>query len=214
MKGQMIILAAVFAGAHAGAALAQTATGTGTTLPTAATASGTTPTTNHAGAYDALSEGNRKIVSAIYEAQLGSPKDAGAGTLLSRDEIAAMREKTGWGNIYRQLHEKGMVTEKNLGQAVSSYNHSVKAGGSNYTVISTAGGEQIAIKKDKPGSAAAPDGKAGPAANANNATAKASPAKAAAITTAGGDTATASASAPSSTGGANGNRLTGAAKAK
>lgn len=202
MKHRMVILAAVAALAHAGAALAQTATDTATT-----------PTTSHAGAYDALSEGNRKIVSAIYEAQLGSPKDASAGTLLTRDEIAAMRQKTGWGNVYRQLHEQGLVTEKNLGQAVSSYNHSVKAG-SNVTVISTAGGDQIAIQKDKRGSTAAPVGKAGTAAKANNAAAKAVPAKSTVVTTAGGNAATASAAAQSSAGGGNGNGLASAAKAK
>lgn len=188
MKRQLAVLAAVFAVVHATAALAQTATGTAKP-PTAATSM--TPVMDHAAAYNALSEDNRKIVRAIYEAQLGSPKDAGAGSLLTKDEIAVMRQKTSWDNVYRQLHQRGMVIEKNLGQALSSYNQSAKAGISDVTVISTAGGEQIAIKKEKPGSTASPMEKAGKTAKTNNTTAKADPAKSTAVTTAGGDAATA-----------------------
>lgn len=149
MKRQLAVLAAVFAVAHAAPALAQSATGMARP-PTAAT-----PSTDHAGAYNALSEDNRKIVSAIYEAQLGSPKDDGTGTILSRDEIATMRAKAGWADVYRQLHQKGMVTEKNLGQAVNAYSRSLRTGGNtDVMVIYTAGGEQIAVKREKPGAAA------------------------------------------------------------
>lgn len=94
-----------------------------------------------AGAYDGLSPANRKIVSAIYEAQLGSRNDRASGKLLTRDQIAVLRRRTDWSNAYRRLYERGMVTVRHLGQAISSYNHVPAAGG--LTVITTAGGEQL-----------------------------------------------------------------------
>lgn len=144
---------------------------------TAATA---TPATRHAGAYNALSDGDRKIVSAIYEAQLGSANDTAGGSLLSRDDIAALRQTTGWGNAYQRLHQQGMVADKNLGQAISSYNRSVHANRA-ITVINTGGGEQLAFSKDKSNNAAPPSAKPGAG---KSATAKPAPRKPVVVTTA------------------------------
>lgn len=132
----LAILGVAMSFATAGNLLAQSA---------AEPASTAAPVTN-AGAYEALSEGNQKIVRAIYEAQLGSPNDTAAGALLSRNDIAAMGRKTGWGNLYHQLQAQGYVSGKNLGQAISSYNQSLKGNG-DLTIINTAGGEQLAFRK-------------------------------------------------------------------
>lgn len=124
------------------------------------------PAVRPLGPYDQLAESDKRIVSAIYEAQLGSANDTNAGALLSRDEIAGLREKNGWSNAYNKLHTTGMVTEKTLNQALSIYNHSIQAN-RHITVINTGGGEQLAFSKDK--SDNAPTAK--PAAS-NGATAK------------------------------------------
>ena len=158
MRQSCIVLAAAATFAWSGTPFAQTATTTSTTTTTTTTAS-------NAGAYDNLSDGNKKIVSAIYESQLGSPNDTAHGTLLTRDDIAAMRQDTGWGNAYRQLQQQGYVTEKNLGQAISSYNHSTNASGG-VTVVTTAGGEQITVGKGKSDNATASSAKSNNAANA------------------------------------------------
>lgn len=210
MRYPCIVLATAATFAWSGTLLAQTATTppptttTTTTTTTGTTTTGTTTTVSNAGAYDKLSEGNKKIVSAIYEAQLGSPNDTTQGQLLTRDDIAAMRQDTGWGNVYRQLQQQGLVTEKNLGQAISSHNHSTNAG-SSVTVISTAGGEQITVGKGKSGSDTASSVKSG---HGNSAAAKADNGKSTVVTTAAGSTAGAAAAASNAGGvraGGNGN---------
>lgn len=200
MRHQAIVLGIAATLTMSGTALAQTAPDTAaaptapaatttTTTMTTTTTTSTTPGSN-AGAYDALSEGNRKIVSAIYEAQLGSPKDTGAGSLLTRDDIAAMRQDTGWGNAYRQLYEQGYVTEKNLGQAISSHNHGARAD-TGTTIVTTAGGEQIAVGKGKENTASS----AAKSAGGNGGTAKPGSGKSTSVTTAGGAAGASAASA-------------------
>ncbi|MBI1736060.1 MAG: hypothetical protein HYR51_12870 [Candidatus Rokubacteria bacterium] len=78
-----------------------------------------TTTTTNEGAYERLSVGNRKIARAIFEAQ----KTDGTGQL-TLDDIAAMKRsgQGGWGRIDKDMQARGLVTEKNLGQAVSRYN--------------------------------------------------------------------------------------------
>jgi hypothetical protein len=99
------------------------------------------------GAFDALSAGNQKIVSSIYESQLGSANDQAGGPLLTRDDIAAMKADTGWGNAYRQLSDQGLVTHRNLGQAISSYNHQNRVAPATTTVVTTGDGQQIVSGK-------------------------------------------------------------------
>lgn len=77
----------------------------------------------HAGAFDKLSPGNQKIAEALFEAQQASTAP-GAPKPLSRDDIAAMKQSgRGWGEIFKDMKQQGLVTEKNLGQAVSRFNH-------------------------------------------------------------------------------------------
>jgi hypothetical protein len=105
------------------------------------------PPPSNDGAFDALSTGNQKIVSSIYEAQLGSPNDQTGGPLLTRDDIAAMKADGGWGNTYKQLYDQGLVTHRNLGQAISSYNHASRASTTTTTVVTTGNGQQIVSEK-------------------------------------------------------------------
>jgi len=74
-----------------------------------------TPSPDNAGAYDALSPGGQKITSSNYDSHLDattvSTTDATAVSL-TKDDIAAMKADTGWGNVYKQLYEQGLVTHK------------------------------------------------------------------------------------------------------
>jgi hypothetical protein len=205
MRIQLVILAAAAIYSLPEPVLAQSAIPTpeSAASTTSTTTASTTTTTSHAGAYDALSEGNRKIVSAIYEAQLGSSNDSASGALLTRDDIAAMRQGTGWGNVYKQLQQQGYVTGKNLGQAISSYNRSTTAS-TGTTIVTTAGGDQISVS-NKTREATTSSSKAG-----IRAAAKAEHGKSTVITTAAGGAAGATAAAHASSGdishaGGNGN---------
>jgi hypothetical protein len=109
----------------------------------------------HAGAFDRLSPGNQKIARALFEAQQ-SPTAPGAPAPLSLNDIAAMKESgRGWGVIFKDLKRQGLVTERNLGQAVSRFNHqpqfSSSGGG---TQITTAGGKTWVV--DAPGGSGSP----------------------------------------------------------
>jgi hypothetical protein len=76
------------------------------------------------GAFEQLSPGNQKIARALFEAQ---PTRLPPGTSpLTLDQIAARKlshQDGGWGRIFADMRTEGRVTTKNLGQAVSSYNH-------------------------------------------------------------------------------------------
>ena len=112
----------------AAGALAQDGTGSGETEapPPAAvgeTGAGTTDVT--AGSFGELSPGNHKIADALFSAQ---PEVAPEGsTLLTQDQIADLKASgMGWGEIFKQMQADGLTTTKNLGQAVSSFNHQQK----------------------------------------------------------------------------------------
>jgi hypothetical protein len=81
------------------------------------------PAGSTAGAFDKLSPGNQKIADALFEAQQTSTAP-GAPKPLSRDEIATMKlGGKGWGVVFKDMKQQGLVTDKNLGQAVSRFNH-------------------------------------------------------------------------------------------
>lgn len=108
-------------------------------------------TTTNEGAFDALSTGNQKIVTAIHDAQIET-------STLSTDDIAAKKldgSYGGWGKIYKQMYEAGEVQYKNLGQAISSYNHANRppppSSSPSTTVITTASGQKIIVGGSKPG---------------------------------------------------------------
>src|SRR5438445_10462869 len=71
------------------------------------------------GAFASLSPGDQKIARALFEAQSTS----GGTTPLTLDQIAAKKKEghTGWGQVFKQMKAQGLVTDKNLGQAVSSF---------------------------------------------------------------------------------------------
>ena len=112
-------------------------TTSGTTTTTGSTVTGTTETT--LGAYDSLSIGNRKIARALFEAQktetpptgtdtsTGSATTTGTDTTstsknLTLDQIAGLKQSgQGWGQVFKAMQSRGLVTEKNLGQVVSQY---------------------------------------------------------------------------------------------
>jgi hypothetical protein len=75
--------------------------------------------TTGTGAFDKLSPGDQKIALALFEAQ----KTTGGTTPLTRDQIAAKKKHTGWGEVFKQMKAQGLVTDKNLGQAVSNFEH-------------------------------------------------------------------------------------------
>ncbi len=84
--------------------------------------------------YVALSTGNQKIVDAIYDSHLE------AGGSMTTDDIAALKAETGWGNVYKQLYADGLVTHRNLGQAISSNILDNKFGTTTTVVTTGAGG--------------------------------------------------------------------------
>ena len=77
------------------------------------------------GAFARLSPGNAKIARALYEAQATITMSGTTGRTaraLSLDEIAAMKQGgQGWGQIFQSMKSRGLVTDKNLGQAVNRH---------------------------------------------------------------------------------------------
>ena len=110
------------------------------------------------GAFEALSTGGQKIVNSIFDSQTGSPNDMAMGTLLTKDQIAFMKADTGWGNAYNELYEQGLVTERNLGQAIKAYKQQNTP--PTTTVVTTGTGQQIVTgnKKGEGGNASSPGG--------------------------------------------------------
>jgi hypothetical protein len=164
-----------------------------------ALAQDTPPPTNE-GTFEALSPGGQKIVSAIYDSQLGSTNDQAGGTLLTRDDIAAMKANTGWGNVYKQLQAEGQVTHKNLGQAISSYNHQNRAT-TTTTVVTTGNGQQI-VSGGKKGKGAGAQSLKGGNASSHSGGKKAGQYKNTVVTTGAGGTVSAGPTSHSSAGGA------------
>jgi hypothetical protein len=84
------------------------------------------------GAYAKLSPGNAKIARALFEAQvtntMPSPTSMTAAgpapKSLTVDQIAAMKQNgQGWGQVFQSMKGQGRLTDKNLGQVVSRYQH-------------------------------------------------------------------------------------------
>ena len=78
------------------------------------------------GAYARLSPGNAKVARALFEAQVNNTtpaaaSSAGAAKTLTMDQIAAMKNGQGWGQVFQSMKALGLVAEKNLGQVVNRY---------------------------------------------------------------------------------------------
>jgi hypothetical protein len=84
------------------------------------TTPGTTPTVSDpaTGSFAKLSPGNQRIATAIFEAQKAEQET------LTLDQIAhrKLHDRQGWGVIYRDLQQRGLVSEKNVGQAMKAFN--------------------------------------------------------------------------------------------
>src|SRR3989442_133797 len=65
-------------------------------------------------AFGQLPPGEQKIARALFEAQTGP-------TRLTPDQIAEMKGREGWGRVFKQMKEQGLLTQKNLGQVVSNF---------------------------------------------------------------------------------------------
>src|SRR5579862_8671439 len=81
------------------------------------TATSPTPTGN----FNSLSPGNQKIDNALFSAQ----KTTGTTTPLTKDQIAGLKGTEGWGRVFKTMKADGLVQAKNLGQVVSSYQHTL-----------------------------------------------------------------------------------------
>lgn len=94
-------------------------------ITSVAVAQTTAPNPNQ-GAFDKLSQGNQKIVQALFDAEQNNAASTTTEPL-SRDDIAAMKQDgKGWGEVFKEMRTKGLIQEKNLGQVVSQ--ESGKAG--------------------------------------------------------------------------------------
>jgi len=73
------------------------------------------------GAFSKLSPGQQKIAQALFEAQTQSTAP-NAPKPLTLDEIA-MKKKghEGWGEVFKEMKKQGLVSQKNLGEVVSSF---------------------------------------------------------------------------------------------
>jgi hypothetical protein len=78
-------------------------------------------TQSPAGAFDALSAADQKIARALHAAQKSTSVTR---SLLTLDQIAfRKRGGLGWGEIFNIMKGHGLVSEKNVTQAVSNYEH-------------------------------------------------------------------------------------------
>ena len=68
-----------------------------------------------------LSPGNQKIARALMDAQVLPGDDTAQAWTL--DQIAAAKSETGWGQVFNKMQAEGLITARNLGQVVSSYQH-------------------------------------------------------------------------------------------
>jgi hypothetical protein len=100
----------------------------------AAVSSGTTQSPG----FQALSPGEQKIARALFLAQ--HPTASGPAPL-SLNQIAALKQHEGWGNVFQQMQTQGLIHAKNLGQVVSAHERSLHAtaGEKGGTVVVTKG---------------------------------------------------------------------------
>jgi hypothetical protein len=79
------------------------------------------------GAFAKLPRGEQKIVQALFEAQtqtVGQTTGTSTSTPLTRDQIAAKKGTDGgWGRVFKQMKDAGLLQDKNLGQVVQNYEH-------------------------------------------------------------------------------------------
>lgn len=118
------------------------------TVVVASAAAQTSPTSSpNPGAYDKLSAGNQKIAQALYDGQQQSGTTKPLTTKqYSLDDIAAMKQHKGWGEIFKEMKASGQIPAdvKNLGQLVSG-KYQTQSGTSGSTTITTASGRSAVV---------------------------------------------------------------------
>jgi hypothetical protein len=67
-----------------------------------------------------LAPRDQKIAQALFEAQTQNT-GTNASKPLTLDEITAMKRHKGWGEVFKDMKAKGLLTQKNLGQVVSDF---------------------------------------------------------------------------------------------
>jgi hypothetical protein len=66
---------------------------------------------------------DQKIAQALFEAQTQGT-GTNAAKPLTLDEIVAMKgSHEGWGEVFKEMKAKGLLTQKNLGQVVKDFEH-------------------------------------------------------------------------------------------
>lgn len=99
------------------------------------------------GVFDQLSPGNQKIAQALFDAQQSSA----TATPLSRDDIAAMKQDgKGWGVVFKEMKQRGLVDAKNLGQVVSQANLAARSRHNGTVITSGSGRSYVEGAKVKP----------------------------------------------------------------
>ncbi len=152
--GLIIILAASSAMAQNTTPSSRQATpSTQSPTPTPSTSSTANSTQ---GAFDKLSPGGQKIALALCSAQsdgcrppqtsTSSPTASTQPPTLTRDDIAAMKQHRGWGEIFKQMQQNGQIPAdvKNLGQLVSG-RYQPHSGPSGAVTITTASGKSQVV---------------------------------------------------------------------
>ena len=105
------------------------------------------------GAFESLSPGNQKIALAIFDSERRAGPTA-ATKPLSLDEIAGMKQDgKGWGEVFKEMRSRGLVQDRNLGQAVSRMSRHGGATAAR-TEITTASGKTVMVGgKERSGTA-------------------------------------------------------------
>jgi hypothetical protein len=78
-----------------------------------------TPATSSPSAYDSLSPGNRRIATALFDAQKTSTTGTPTRTL---DQIARERRSgKRWGDVFQSMKSQGLIQAETLGQVLGRY---------------------------------------------------------------------------------------------
>jgi hypothetical protein len=70
-------------------------------------------------AYESLSPGNKRIATALFEAQSTT---AGAAAPMTLEQIAqARRDGRKWGDVFQDMKSQGLIEAQTLGQVLGRY---------------------------------------------------------------------------------------------
>lgn len=85
-----------------------------------------------AGSFQSLSPGNQNIARSLFLAQHATSNGPAP---LSLNQIAALKGREGWGQVFSQMKSDGLVDAKNLGQVVSGYQHQLHEPGATAALV-------------------------------------------------------------------------------